>query len=376
MGTAKLAYLVKPKIVDGVQGEAIVEFREHEIPTPGPGEILVKVEGCGICGTDVHEYRYDPFGMAPVVLGHEGTCEVVSIGEGVTVDTKGDPIKVGDKVVTSVLLCGECDNCRRYPEKPNLCEGLGVYGLINEDDVHFNGWFAEYILVRQNSSIFVVNGMTLDERMLIEPACVCVHAMNRAETTNIINFGSTVLVQGCGPIGLMQIAVLKAAGVVNIIAVDGVDMRLELAKEMGATAIINFKELTTIEERVARVKELTGGFGADFVFQCTGVPQAAADAYKYVRRGGGYCEMGFFVNAGECTMNPHFDLCNKEITLVGSWVYSANEYIETLGFLKKAKEMGIPVEKLVTDHFPLEQYVEAMEKNISLTGVKIAIVVE
>ena len=376
MGKAKLAYLVKPKIVDGVQGEAIVEFREHEIPTPGPGEILVKVEGCGICGTDVHEYRYDPFGMAPVVLGHEGTGEVVAICEGVTVDTKGDPIKVGDKVVTSVLLCGECDYCRRYPETPNLCEGLGVYGLINEDDVHFNGWFAEYILVRQNSSIFVVNGMTLDERMLIEPACVCVHAMNRAETTNIINFGSTVLVQGCGPIGLMQIAVLKAAGVVNIIAVDGVDMRLELAKEMGATAVINFKELTTIEERVAKVKELTGGFGADFVFQCTGVPQAAADAYKYVRRGGGYCEMGFFVNAGECTMNPHFDLCNKEITLVGSWVYSANEYIETLGFLKKAKEMGIPVEKLVTDHFPLEQYVDAMEKNISLTGVKIAIVME
>ena len=376
MGKAKLAYLVKPKIVDGVQGEAIVEFREHEIPTPGPGEILVKVEGCGICGTDVHEYRYDPFGMAPVVLGHEGTGEVVAIGEGVTVDTKGDPIKVGDKVVTSVLLCGECDYCRRYPETPNLCEGLGVYGLINEDDVHFNGWFAEYILVRKNSSIFVVNGMTLDERMLIEPACVCVHAMNRAETTNIINFGSTVLVQGCGPIGLMQIAVLKAAGVVNIIAVDGVDMRLELAKEMGATAVINFKELTTIEERVAKVKELTGGFGADFVFQCTGVPQAAADAYKYVRRGGGYCEMGFFVNAGECTMNPHFDLCNKEITLVGSWVYSANEYIETLGFLKKAKEMGIPVEKLVTDHFPLEQYVDAMEKNISLTGVKIAIVME
>ena len=376
MGTAKLAYLVKPKIVDGVQGEAIVEFREHEIPTPGPGEILVKVEGCGICGTDVHEYRYDPFGMAPVVLGHEGTGEVVAIGEGVTVDTKGDPIKVGDKVVTSVLLCGECSYCRRYPELPNLCENLGVYGLINEDDVHFNGWFAEYILIRKNSSIFVVNGMTLDERMLIEPACVCVHAMNRAETTNLINFGSTVLVQGCGPIGLMQIAVLKAAGVVNIIAVDGVESRLNLAKEMGATSIINFKELTTIEERVAKVKELTGGFGADFVFQCTGVPQAAADAYKYVRRGGGYCEMGFFVNAGECTMNPHFDLCNKEITLIGSWVYSANEYIETLGFLKKAKEMGIPVEKLVTDHFPLEQYVDAMEKNISLTGVKIAIVME
>ena len=335
---------MKPKIVNGVVGEAIVELRDIEIPTPGPGEILVKVEGCGICGT---------------------------------VDTKGDPIKVGDKVVTSVLLCGECDYCRRYPEFPNLCDGLGVYGLIEDDaEHHNNGWFAEHILVRKNSSIFVVNGMSVDERMLIEPACVCVHAWNRARSTNLINFGSTVLVQGCGPIGLMQIAVLKAAGVVNIIAVDGVDTRLALAKEMGATAVINFRELKTIEERVAKVKELTCGFGADLAFQCTGVPQAAADAYKYVRRGGGYCEMGFFVNAGECTMNPHFDLCNKEITLVGSWVYSANEYIETLGFLKNAKNMSIPVEKLVTHHYPLEQYVDAMEKNISLTGVKIAIVME
>lgn len=94
-------------------------------------------------------------------------------------------------------------------------------------------------------------------------------------------------------------------------------IRLDLAKEMGATGTINFKELKTIEERVAKVKELTGG----------------------------YCEMGFFVNAGECTMNPHFDLCNKEITLVGSWVYSAQEYIETLGFIKKAKEMSIPIKK-------------------------------
>ncbi|MBQ2662380.1 MAG: zinc-binding dehydrogenase [Clostridia bacterium] len=373
MAKARLAYLVKPKKVNGVEGDAVVELREHEIPTPGEGEILVKVEGCGICGTDVHEYRYDPFGMAPVVLGHEGTGEVVAIGEGVKFDTKGDPIKVGDKVVTSVLLCNECDYCRRYPELPNLCENLGVYGLIPEDDVHFNGWFAEYILVRKNSSIFVVNDMTLDERMLIEPACVCVHALARAKTLNIIDFASTVLVQGCGPIGLMQIAVLKAAGVVNIIAVDGVETRLNLAKEMGATEIVNFRELTTIEERVAKVKELTHGFGADFVFQCTGVAQAAADAYKYLRRGGGYCEMGFFVNAGECTMNPHFDLCNKEINLVGSWVYSANEYITTLGFLKKAKEMNIPVEKLVTHHYTLDQYVEAMEKNISLTGIKIAI---
>ena len=109
-----MAYLVKPKIVDGVEGEAIVELRDIEIPTPGPGEILVKVEGCGICGTDVHKYRYNPFGYKEIVLGYEGTGEGVGIDKGVTVDTNGDLIKVGDKVVISVLLCGKCDYCRRY----------------------------------------------------------------------------------------------------------------------------------------------------------------------------------------------------------------------------------------------------------------------
>ena len=374
MATSKVAYLVKPKIVNGVEGEAIVELRDIEIPTPGPGEILVKVEGCGICGTDVHEYRYNPFGYKEIVLGHEGTGEVIAVGEGVTVDTKGDPIKVGDKVVTSVLLCGECDYCKRYPELPNLCAGLGVYGLIEDDaEHHNNGWFAEHILVRKNSSIFVVNDKTLDERMLIEPACVCVHSWNRAKSTNIIDFSSTVLVQGCGPIGLMQIAVLKAAGVVNIIAVDGVETRLNLAKEMGATHVINFRELKTIEERVAQVQALTKGFGADFVFQCTGVPQAAADAYKYVRRGGAMCELGFFVDNGDTTYNPHQDICNKEIKVIGSWTYQAKDWMQACDMLKEAQKDGLPVEELLTHKYALADINEAMEMNISMQGLKIVV---
>lgn len=364
MAKTRLAMLTAPRKV---------EIREFDIPTVGDDEILVKVEGCGICGTDVHEFKGDPFGICPITLGHEGTGEVVALGKNIVKDTKGDPIKIGDKVVTSVLLCGECSYCQRYPEKPNLCAGLGVYGLIPEDEVHLNGWFAEHILIRKNSSVFVVNDLNVDQRMLIEPAAVTVHALQRAKTTNIIDFSSFVLVQGCGPIGLMMIAVLKAAGTVNIIAVDGVEKRLNLAKEMGATEVINFSELKTLDERVSKVNALTGGFGADFVFQCTGSPAAAADAYKYVRRGGGMCELGFFVDNGECSINPHFDLCNKEITLVGSWVYSANEYITTMGFLKKATEMNIPVEKLVTDKFDLDHVVDAMETNIAMTGVKIAI---
>ncbi len=364
MGQTRNAMLVSPRNI---------EIKTFDLPTVGDDEILVKVEGCGICGTDVHEYKGDPFGICPITLGHEGTGEVVAIGKNVTHDTKGDPIQVGDKVVSSVLLCGECNYCRRYPESPHLCAGLGVYGLIPEDDIHLNGWFAEHILIRKNSSIFVVNEFNVDQRMLIEPAAVTVHALNRANAVNIMNFSSFVLVQGCGPIGLMMIAVLNAHGIPNIIAVDGVDTRLDLAKKMGATETINFNELKTIDERVARVNAITGGFGADFVFQCTGSPAAAADAFKYVRRGGGMCELGFFVNNGDATINPHLDFCNKEITLVGSWVYGANEYIDTLGFFKKAQAMNIPVELLVTDKFDLDHATEAMEKNIAMTGVKIAI---
>lgn len=365
MAKTKVAMLVAPKKV---------EMQEFEIPSIGDDEMIVKVEGCGICGTDVHEYKGDPFGYCPVVLGHEGSGEIVAIGKNIAKDTAGKPVKIGDKIVTSVIKCGTCPNCMRYPERVNLCNNLGVYGLIPDDNKHLNGWFADHILVRANSTFFVVNDMTLDERLLLEPATVVVHAYHRAKSTNLLTFNSNILVQGLGPIGLLQLAVLKAAGFNRIIAVDGNEKRLKMAKKMGADIVIDFTKFTTIEERVAEVEKYCDGIGADFVFQCTGSPRAAADAYKYVRRGGGMCELGFFVNNGECTMNPHFDLCNKEITLVGSWVYSAQEYMTTMEFFKRAKSMGIPFEELVTHKFPLEELSKAMETNMAMEGIKIAIV--
>ena len=361
----KVAMLVAPKTV---------ELREFEIPTVGDNEMLVRVEGCGICGTDVHEFKGDPFGYCPVVLGHEGSGEIVALGKNIVKDTAGKAVKVGDKIVTSVLKCDDCLYCERFPERVNLCNSLGVYGLIPDDDKHLNGWFAEHILVRENSTFFVVNDLSIDERMLLEPATVTVHAYHRAKSTNLLTFNSNVLVQGLGPIGLCQVAVLKAAGFDRIIAIDGNKARLEMAKKMGAAVTIDFTELTTLEERVAAVEEYCGGIGADFVFQCTGSPRAAADAFKYVRRGGGMCELGFFVNNGDCTINPHVDLCNKEITLVGSWVYSAQEYSTAMEFLKRAKAMGIPFESLVTHKFGLDEIPAAMEMNMSMEGVKIAIV--
>lgn len=352
------------------------EVKEFPIPPLGDDDILVKVEGCGVCGTDVHEWRADPFGLIPVTLGHEGTGEIIAMGKNVTTDTEGNPLKVGDKLVTSVTSCGECGICRMHPATTNLCDEQGVFGLIGDQpDYHLNGWFSDYLVIaRKGATYFRVNELDLQERMLLEVAAVCVHALERGQKTGLLNFNSKVLLQGCGPVGLMMLCVLRAAGINHIIALDGTPARLELAKELGAKTTINFKEADTLEKQVEAVKAVTNGMGADFVYQCTGVPAAAKDAYEYIRRGGGLCEMGFFVNNGAFEMNPHFALCNKEINLVGSWDYTAQDYPTTIAFLKQAREMNIPIKKLITHTFPLDQLNEAMETNVSQKGVKICYV--
>ena len=367
--TARVAMLTGPKTI---------EVKEFPMPQVGDNDILVKVEGCGVCGTDVHEWKGDPFGLAPVVLGHEGTGEIVALGKNIKCDTAGKPLKVGDKLVTSVISCGECGICRLHPGTTNLCDNQGIFGLISDSpNKHLNGWFATHLLISgKGATYFEVNDLNLKERMLLELACVCVHALGRGNGTGLLNFGSKVLIQGCGPVGLMMIAVLRAAGINHLIAVDGSASRLEMAKKLGVKTVINFREADTLEKRVAAVKAVTNGMGADFAYQCTGAPPAAADIYSYIRRGGGLCEMGFFVNNGECTINPHFALCNKEINLVGSWDYSASDYPTTIAFLKQAREMKIPIEDLITHSFSLDKLNEAMEVNVSQKGIKIAYVAE
>lgn len=363
-GTSKTAVLTAQKHI---------EVQEFPVPQLKEGEILVKVEGCGICGTDVHEWKGDPFGLIPLILGHEGTGEVIAIGGGEIKDTAGKQVRIGDKLVTSVIACGKCAMCRNHPERPNLCEEAGIYGLFPQPE-KLNGWFSDYMIIRDKSTFYIVNELSLDQRMLLELASVTIHALERSKKTELLDFDSKVLVQGCGPVGLMMIAVLKAHGVRNIIALDGTPNRLEMAKRLGAVKTVNFREVTELEARIGIIKEMNDGMGADFAFQCTGVPPAAAEIWKYVRRGGGLCEVGFFVNNGDCSINPHFDICNKEITLVGSWTYGALEYKLTIAFLKTAKEIGLPLEDLITHRYGLTQLNEAMEKNLSLEGIKIAYV--
>jgi len=350
-----------------------IEIREFPVPALRPGELLVAVEGCGICGTDVHEYKRDPFGLIPVVLGHEGTGTIVAMGENVAPDTAGKSLAIGDQIVTSVLVPDDCPFTKDFPSRSNLSDSLGVYGLFPDSpDYHLNGYFASHIVIRAGSTIFQVNGMSLNQRMLIEPMAVTLHALERAKTTGLLNFASTVVVQGCGPIGLMMIATVFAYGVENIIAIDTVPQRLEMARKMGASTTLDIRELGATGATEA-IRAATKGRGADFAFQCTGVPAAAAQIWKFVRRGGGLCEVGFFMDNGECSINPHEDLCKKEITAVGSWVYTAQEYPIAIAMIRHLVRIGIPIEELVTHTFPLAEINRAMETNIALEGIKIAV---
>ena len=369
-GTGAIPRTARVAMLTGLEHYDVKEF---PIPEVGDDDMLVKVEGCGICGTDAHEFKKDPFGLIPVALGHEGTGEIVKMGKNVKKDSAGKDLKVGDKVVTCMIFKDNPDITMFDLNKQNV-GGADVYGLLPDDDIHLNGWFSDYIFIRGGSTVFNVSDLDLYSRILIEPCAVLIHAVERAKSTGILRFNSRVAVQGCGPIGLICIAILRTMGINKIVAVDGEDKRLAFAREMGASDTVNFKEHKGIEALAGAVQSACDGHLADFAFQCTGSPAGHSNIYKFIRNGGGLCELGFFINGGDAVINPHFDICSKEITTVGSWVYTLRDYATTFEFLKSAKKIGIPMEKLITHTFPLEQINEAHQTNLAMSGLKIAII--
>ena len=180
------------------------EIKEYPMPEVGDGDILVKVEGCGVCGTDAHEFKRDPFSLIPVVLGHEGTGEIVKMGKNVKVDSAGKALNLGDKVVTCMIFKDDPEITMYDLNKQNV-GGADVYGLLPDDDVHLNGWFSDYIFLRGvnfGTTFFNVSDRDLDSRILIEPCAVLVHAEERAQKTGILRINSRLVVQGCGQNGL------------------------------------------------------------------------------------------------------------------------------------------------------------------------------
>lgn len=239
-----------------------IRVEEIEEPKVTKGNVKIKVKWCGICGSDLHEYLGGPIfipvgqphslsgNVAPVVLGHEFSGEIVEVGEGVT------KFKAGDRVtVEPIVACGKCPACRE--SKYNLCSSLGFHGLCGS-----GGGLAEYTVFPEEFIHKIPDSMSYEQAALIEPMAVALHSIR------ISNFktGDTAIVLGSGPIGLATIECLKAAGAKLVVVLQRKSIRQEYAKRAGADVVLDPNEVDIAEE----VKKLTNGIGVDAAFETTG----------------------------------------------------------------------------------------------------------
>lgn len=241
------------------------EIRVEEVPEPSvtEGRVKIKVAWTGICGSDLHEYVAGPIFVpvdaphplsgekAPIIMGHEFSGQVVEVGAGVT------RVKAGDRVVVEpILACGKCAACRRG--KYNICEKLGFHGLSGG-----GGGFSAYTVVDERMVHKMPEGMSFEQGALVEPAAVALHAVRLSS----LKAGDTAAVFGAGPIGLLVVEALRAAGAAAIHVVELSPQRAAKAKELGATTVIDPSK----EDAVATLRALTDG-GVDVAFEVTGVP--------------------------------------------------------------------------------------------------------
>ena len=251
------------------------ELIERPVPTPGDGEVLLKVEAASICGTDYHLYTWDQWAQdvmtPPTILGHELAGTVVASGAGVSRVREGDLVGV-----ESHLVDWTCSVCRRGD--PHLCRNLRVIGA------HVDGGFAEYVVIPETNAI-ESNGLDPAVVALQEPMGNAVHAAFVEPIE-----GRSVLVTGCGPIGLCAVGIARAAGAAVVIATDTEPYRLDLARTMGADLALDAGDAET----PAGIRDATGGDGVDVVLEMSGAAAALDQGLAAVTRGGRISLLGIF----------------------------------------------------------------------------------
>lgn len=312
--------------------KAVIE--EVEKPSPGPGQILLKIAYAGICGSDLHaSIEKHPFMEFPSTPGHEFSGWVEEIGPDV------DGFSEGDRVTCEPnLVCGKCYCCKigRY----NICENLKVMGCQSD------GAMADYFLVPAEKTIKLPDTLGMKEATLIEPVAVGTHAVHKAGDL----FGKNIVIIGAGMIGLGVLAAAKKAGAERIIVIDLSESRLQLAKEAGADYIL--KPESGI---IQKVTEIAGFEGIDVVFECVGVEATLRTAMDIVYKGGRIIVMGVYEN--EATINAAI-LQDRELELHGSLMYTMRDVKEAMSLLSGKK---IPAEKLFGKVFSLDECHEAFD---------------
>jgi L-iditol 2-dehydrogenase len=309
-----------------------LEVVEMPAPVVGPEEVLVRVEACGICGSDVHGYdggsgRRIP----PIVMGHEAAGVVAAVGGEVKGFVSGDRV-----TFDSTVYCGRCDFCLRG--EVNLCDNRQVVG-VSCGDYRREGAFAEYVRVPQHILYKLPDSLSFAEAAMLEAVSVALHAVRITGSCE----GKSALVIGAGMIGLLTLQAARAAGYKFVMIADVDETRLALASRIGAQAILH----ASGAEMVSAVMEKTGGKGVDVVFEAVGRDETITAAIDAVRKG------GTVTLIGNITPQIHLPLqkvVSRELRLLGS-AASAGEYPQAIALMTSG---GIDVKPLITAVAPLE----------------------
>jgi threonine dehydrogenase-like Zn-dependent dehydrogenase len=365
------------------------EIREYPLPDPEPGCVLVKMEMSGICGTDKHTYQgyttqYAGAGTPkkipfPIIQGHENVGTVAAIGgNGSYTDFEGVPLRVGDRVVVGAnVSCGKCYYCLHdFPYY--FCENTTDYGnnLSAKNPPHLFGGWSQYIYIVPGSFLVrVPDELPSGVAVLTEIMAVSV-GLDRAKQISAFpnesfRFDDTVMVLGVGPLGMCFLMKARMLGAGTIVAVDLSDFRLDFAKRLGADHAINAAR-TTPAERLAFIRDLTHGRGADMVIECAGVPQAVPEGLEMLRLGGLLVEAGNFSDLGEVGINPHRHLCSKSVRILGVGGEEPGAYGPSMRQMARYLR-HYPLREFVTHRYRLRDVEAAMKKSIAPDSMKVVL---
>jgi 6-hydroxycyclohex-1-ene-1-carbonyl-CoA dehydrogenase len=324
----------------------------EDIPVPRieSDQILVKVAACGVCHTDLHyiEHGVPTFKKPPIVLGHEASGTVEEAGASVSDFKKGDRV-----LIPAVLTCGHCTLCRMGRE--NICANMQMLGN------HFDGAYAEYVAVPAKDVLTLPQSIPLEDASIIADAISTpYHAVkNRAR----VQPGDTVVIFGCGGVGINAVQLASAAGG-YVIAVDINDRKLEWATRFGAAQTVNASKV----ERVSKqIKKMTGG-GADIAMEVIGNPRTIEEAFDCVRVGGRLCVVGYTNEAIKIVAGK---IMFKEIEVVGSLGCRPLDYVPLIRMVEQGR---IDLQRLITHRFPLDEIDKAfqvMKEGVSLRSIVI-----
>ncbi len=313
-------------------------------------DVVVKVVACGLCHTDLGymDFGVPTFKKPPIVLGHEPACIVEEVGARVS------NVKVGDRVLIGPITCGDCFFCRTGRE--NICDSMGMIGN------NIDGALAEYTKVPARCLIKLPEELPLKESCVISDAVVSpYHAVKRRAQ---VGLGDWVLVIGCGGVGINAVQWANMAGGL-VIAMDVMDHKLELARELGAVEVINAKK---VEKPAKEIKKITGGMGADVAIECLGNPDTITQAFDSVRSGGRVCVVGFSFKSPPLNAAR---LMYKEVEITGSVAGLIPDYYTILNLIRNGK---FRTDKLITARYPLDKINEAFDE--MRRGESIRIIVE